>query len=130
MLTPGIWCTFELSLLKIKRTMANKVSKFEPPTEIVERLARPDGFKLQTMTEKEAEKLALKVKAKEELTQDEINMVGDEMLAILATWAQKKNPGYWNMMMKERSSEGVIKNLEKQIEELKNPPKKWYQFWR
>lgn len=110
--------------------MANKTPKFEPPIRTVEGPARPDGFKLQVMTEKEAEMLALKVKAKEELTQDEINMVGDEMLAILATWAQKKNPGYWNMMMKERSSEGVIKNLEKQIEELKNPPKKWYQFWR
>ena len=103
----------------------------EKATKTLRRSAEPvKGYKLQTMTEKESEMLALKVKANEKLTQDEINMVADEMLAMLATWAQKKNPGYWNMMMKERSSEGVIKNLEKQIEELKNPPKKWWQFWR
>ena len=110
--------------------MANKTPKFEPPIRTVEGPARPDGFKLQTMTEKDAEILALKVKAKEQLTDSDINMMADELAAYLITWSQKRSPRYRNALEKERELEGVIKNLEKQIEELKNPPKKWYQFWK
>ena len=110
--------------------MSKQLPKFEPPIQTVEGPAAPEGFKLQTMTEKDAEILALKVKAKEQLTDSDINMMADELAAYLITWSQKRSPRYRNALEKERELEGVIKNLEKQIEELKNPPKKWYQFWK
>lgn len=81
-------------------------------------------MKLRAMTEENLKALAIKAEAKEELTEEEINMVSDEMLALLATWAQKRNPGYWSALAREREMEEkesrihALEILEKKLKEL------------
>jgi len=86
--------------------------------------------KLVTMTEQHAIYLSEKTKKGEELTEEEVKVVADELIAQMALWAQKTDPHLWNKTQKEKEAEDAIKRLTEQLHQLQNPPKKWYQFWR
>ena len=86
--------------------------------------------KLATMTEQHAIYLSEKTKKGEELTEEEVKIVADELIAQMALWAQKTDPHLWNKTQKEKEAEDAIKRLTEQLNQLQNPPKKWYQFWK
>ena len=86
--------------------------------------------KLVTMTDQHAIYLSEKTKKGEELTEEEVKVVADELIAQMALWAQKTDPHLWNKTQKEREAEDAIKRLTEQLNQLQNPPKKWYQFWK
>ena len=114
---------FELSLLKIKRTMENLIDR----TKMAKTKSLP---KLVTMTEQHAVYLSEKTKKGEELTEEEVKIVADELIAQMALWAQKTDPHLWNKTQKEKEAEDAIKRLTEQLNQLQYPPKKWWQFWK
>ena len=86
--------------------------------------------KLVTMTGQHAIYLSEKTKKGEELTEEEVKMVADELISQMALWAQKTDPHLWNKTQKEKEAEDAIKRLTEQLNQLQNPPKKWWQFWK
>ena len=86
--------------------------------------------KLVTIAEPHAIYLSEKTKKGEELTEEEVKIVADELIAQMALWAQKTDPHLWNKTQKEKEAEDAIKRLTEQLNQLQNPPKKWYQFWK